>query len=54
MKDNPELDAIKIINKLILTLDYLELVSLEDSIYSRRQNMRDAAKVTFKSIEEVK
>ena len=52
--NNPELEAVKIINKLILTLDYLELSALECAIGARRFNMRKAKGVEFKCIEEVK
>ena len=54
MLENPELKTIAIINKLILTLDYLELSALEASIDKRRYNMRQAEAVKFKCIEEVK
>lgn len=52
--NNAELEAVKIINKLILTLDYLELSALECAIAARRFNMRKAEGLKFKSIEEVK
>ena len=54
MSANPELEAIKMINKLIPLLDYLELSALEIAIASRRHHMRKAESENFKSIEEVK
>lgn len=50
---NPELEAIKIIKKLIPTLSYLELSALESCIAQRRFNMRKAEVANFKSIEEI-
>lgn len=50
----PELEAIKIITRLIPSLTYLELTALENAIQSRRYNMRKAESENFKSIEVIK
>jgi len=52
-KMNPELEAVKIINRLMPSLTYLELSVLESAISTRRYKLRQVESEKFKVLEEV-